>query len=315
MSQEPLIDPGARQRLTARFGSGVETWFDELPGVLVVLAEQWQLELSAPIPRGSVSVVYRCRMADGRGAVLKVSPDRARLAYEAAALDGWQTVHTPTVLALDKQVGALLIQAIEPGTPLIDSPTYPDLRTVAELLSSLHASGRALPTYPTVAQRVAYLFDSSVKLFERHPELTAVIPNELYERGRRLANRLAQQDSSIVLLHGDLTPSNILDGGAERGLVAIDPAPCLGDAAFDAVDLIFWQADDLKTIEARVDALATAIGADADRMLRWCTAFAAMTALELASGEAPQPDPVGQGNDPRPQIEALRKLAERAPED
>jgi streptomycin 6-kinase len=31
-----------------------------------------------------------------------------------------------------------------------------------------------------------------------------------------------------------LTPSSILDGGAERGLVAIDPAPCLGDPAFDA---------------------------------------------------------------------------------
>jgi streptomycin 6-kinase len=42
------------------------------------------------------------------------------------------------------------------------------------------------------------------------------------------------------VLHGDLTPSNILDGGAERGLVAMDPAPCLGDAAFDAVDLILW---------------------------------------------------------------------------
>jgi streptomycin 6-kinase len=27
----------------------------------------------------------------------------------------------------------------------------------------------------------------------------------------------------------------MLDGGDKRGLVAIDPAPCLGDAAFDAV--------------------------------------------------------------------------------
>src|SRR5260370_961646 len=53
------------------------------------------------------------------------------------------------------------------------------------------------------------------------------------------------------MLHGDLTPGNILDGGARRGLVAIDPAPCLADAAFDAVDLILWQADGLGTIEAR----------------------------------------------------------------
>jgi hypothetical protein len=39
------------------------------------------------------------------------------------------------------------------------------------------------PSYPTLEQRVAYLFDSSAKLYERHPELTALIPPELYEAG------------------------------------------------------------------------------------------------------------------------------------
>jgi streptomycin 6-kinase len=105
-----------------------------------------------------------------------------------------------------------------------------------------------------------------------------------------------------VLLHGDLRPSNNLDGGAERGLVAIDPAPCLGDAAFDAVDLILWQADDLETIEARTERLAAATGVDAERLFGWCVAFAAMSALELAS----------QGNAPGAGIEALRELASQA---
>ncbi len=84
-------------------------------------------------------------------------------------------------------------------------------------------------------------------------------------------------------MHGDLTPSNILDGGARRGLVAIDPAPCLGDdVAFDAIDLLLWQADDVVTIAERARLLAPAIGADADHLFEWCTAFAAMAALELA---------------------------------
>ena len=101
----PGIDAGTRQRLTARFGSEVEAWFDELSGVLTALAKRWQFELGSPIPRGSVSAVFRCRMADGRGAVLKASPDRARLAFEAAALGAWPTVHTPAVIALDGQLG------------------------------------------------------------------------------------------------------------------------------------------------------------------------------------------------------------------
>jgi streptomycin 6-kinase len=286
----------------ARFGNEVEAWFDDLPGLLTALADRWQFELGSPIPRGSVSAVFRCQMADGGRAVLKASPDRVRMAFEAVALNAWHTVHTPTVIALDEQLGALLIEAIEPGTPLIVSSTYPAEESVAELMSSLHESGVPDPSYPTVGQRVAYLFDSSTKLYEQHPELTALIPPELYGRGRALATRLAQDDVPVVLLHGDLTPSNILDGGGERGLVAIDPAPCLGDAAFDAVDLILWQADDLETIQARTERLAAATGMDARRLLAWCSAFAGMNAIELAS----------QGNAPRARIERLRKLASQA---
>jgi streptomycin 6-kinase len=301
-STVPYIDPGARQRLTARFGGEVEAWFDQLPGVLTSLAERWKFELGSPIPRGSVSVVFRCRMADGRRAVLKASPDRSRLAMEAAALDAWHTVHTPEVIAFDEQLGALLLEAIEPGTPLLDSSTYPATESVAELLSSLHGSGLADSSYPKVDQRVTYLFQSSAKLYEQHPELTALVSPELYERGRALATRLAQHDLPLVLLHGDLTPSNILDGGGERGLVAIDPAPCLGDAAFDAVDLILWRALDVETIEARAERLAATTGVITQRLLAWCSAFAGMNALELES----------RGTAQTAHIETLRKLASKA---
>jgi hypothetical protein len=56
----------------------------------------------------------------------------------------------------------------------------------------------------TLNKRVTYLFGSPAKLYESHPELTTLIPPELYERGRRLAARLAQHESPVVLLQGDL---------------------------------------------------------------------------------------------------------------
>jgi streptomycin 6-kinase len=295
----PRIDVGVRQRLAARFGSEVEAWLDGLPGLLIALAERWGFELGPPIPRGSVSAVFRCRMAGGRRAVLKTSPDTARLAFDAAALEAWDTVHAPAVIALDEQLAALLLEAIEPGTPLIVSGAYPAAERLAELLNSLHGSGDPDGSYPMVEQRVSYLFDSSAKLYERHPELIALVPPDLYERGRERATRLARHDVPIVVLHGDLTPSNILDGGAERGLVAIDPAPCLGDAAFDAVDLILWEADDLETIETRADLLAAAADMDVRRLLDWCSAFAGMCALELAN----------EGNVRHARVEALLELA------
>jgi streptomycin 6-kinase len=293
------IDPGARQRLTARFGPGVAPWFDELPGRLTELGRRWRFELGPPIPRGSVAVVFRCSLADGRAAVLKASPDRARLALEAAALDAWDNTHTPEVMARDDRVAALLLEAIEPGTPLAVSSVHPTAQTVAGLLGCLHRGGRPDRPYPTVGQRVDYLFDSSEQLYHRHPGLDGLVPPDLYQRGRGLATRLARPDRPTVLLHGDLTPSNILDGGAGRGLVAIDPAPCLGDAAFDAVDLILWEAADADTIETRAERLAAAAGLDAQRLLDWCTAFAGMSALELAS----------QADAPGERVETLLRLA------
>jgi len=279
----PILDAGVRERLTARFGAGIAAWFDELPGALEALAERWQIEWGSLIPRGSMSVVIRCAMPDGRPAVLKVSPDHTRLANEAAALARWTTVHTPSVLAVDEGVGALLMEAIEPGIALVDSRIYPDHGAAASLVTALHDSGIADPSYPPLARRVAYLFESGQKPYERRPELVERVAPDLYERGRELATRLAERVSSTRVLHGDLTPSNILDGGAERGLVAIDPAPCLGDdVAFDAIDLLLWQAEDVDMIAARAGRLAPAIGSDADHLLEWCRAFAAMTALELA---------------------------------
>jgi streptomycin 6-kinase len=286
-----------------RFGAGVATWFDVLPDLLSTLAERWEIELGSPIPRGSVSVVIPCRLRDGRRGVLKVSPDRARLADEAAALESWVTPHTPAVIALDERLGALLLEAIEPGTPLDKSAAYPSLESVAELLTSLHTTGFPDQSYPPLEQRVAYLFDSSTKLYAGYPELAGRVPTELYERGRRLATQLAADAAPTVLLHGDLTPSNILDGGERRGLVAIDPAPCLGDPAFDAIDLVLWQADEIETIQMRSEELAAAIGACPEGLLAWCTAFAGMAALELAAS----PDT------PCERVDILAALAARAP--
>jgi streptomycin 6-kinase len=178
------------------------------------------------------------------------------------------------------------------------------VETAATFLTALHANGVPDPSYPSLADRVAYLFESGTKPYTRQPEPRELVPPELYERGRRLATQLAETVSPTALLHGDLTPSNILGGGAERGLIAIDPAPCLGDdLGYDAIDLLLWQADDVDAITARVEELAPAIDVEAGRLLDWCTAFAAMTALELAEAS----------NTPPARIEAAVALANQAP--
>jgi streptomycin 6-kinase len=278
----PELDDELRARLRRRYGDEIDAWFAALPAVLADLAERWELAWGHVIRRGSMSVVIRCRVADGRPAVLKVCPDRARLAREAAVLASWETAHVPEVLAVDESAGTLLLEAIEPGTPLAELPTVPGMEQLGELMSSLHDTGVPDRAYRPVSDHIVHLFDSGTKPYELKPELVELVPLELYERGRRLALRLAADPLRTVVLHGDLTPVNVLDGGRERGLVAIDPAPCLGDPAFEAVDFVLWRAKDLDAITTRAEALAPAIGTDPRRLLDWCTAFAGMIAVELA---------------------------------
>src|SRR5262245_3763363 len=240
----PTLDDALRRRLVARYGDEAESWLDDLPSTLIDLAGRWRVEYTELVPRGSMSAVVRCVLADGQPAVLKVCPNRKRIGDEAAALERWTTNHVPAVHAVDTDVGALLMEAIVPGTMLVESRVYP-ADAVAELVRSLHAHGHPDPAYQPLAERVAYLFDASARHRERHPELLEAVPASLFDRGRRMAEQLTERAAPTVLLHGDLTPVNILDGGVERGLVAIDPAPCLGDPAFDAVDVLLCDATDV----------------------------------------------------------------------
>ena len=284
----PVLDGMLRDRLSRRFGRGVNAWLDQLPPVLASLAQQWGLSLGPLIQRGSVSVVLWCWTAEGAAAVLKVSPDRRRINDEAAALAGWHTPKVPAVLAVDRRVGGLLIEAIKPGTALDQWGTYPRSEAVAELIAGLHHAGPP-GRHDSVKARVTYLFDAGRAVYDRRPNLREVVPSALYEDGRRLAIHLATETRPAVLLHGDLTPANILDGGSDRGLVAVDPAPCIGDPAFDTIDLLLWKARDLATVTSRAKQLAPKIGVPPHRALDWCAAFAPMIALELAAASSDSP--------------------------
>jgi streptomycin 6-kinase len=298
----PQIDAGVRARLLARFGAEAEPWFDQLPELLARLGDAWGITYREAVPRGSVSVVMRCQTVDGTPVVLKATPDRSRLALETKALLAWTGERTPEVLRSDEDAGALLIEEIRPGASLAESGASPDTAAIATLTSALHRSDVLDGSFPDIARRVDYLFSASAKLYERTPGLERIVPRDVYERGHRQAMRLSHDSDRRVLLHGDLTPANILDGGAQ-GWIAIDPAPCLGDPAFDLIDLLMWRADEAATIKARSEELAVATSNDADRMLAWCSAFAAMTAMEQASGGAAASDAIA----------AALELASRVP--
>jgi streptomycin 6-kinase len=251
------------------------------------LAQTWQLDIRSVVRRGTVSLVLHCRDPLGTPLILKVSPDRQRIAVEARALSAWHTPHVPHVVASHAGWGALLMEAIQPGTAVDESGRLPATPDLAELVHALHEHGPPPSSVPPLEDRIAALYRSGEANYERRPDLVHVVPRSAYERGRRAANTLARQAGRRVVLHGDLTPANVLDAGAGRGLVAVDPAPCWGEPAFDTVDLVMWKAEDLATVTARARALGRRLEVPEGTVLRWCAAFATMIALELAEAGPP----------------------------
>jgi streptomycin 6-kinase len=132
----------------------------------------------------------------------------------------------------------------------------------------------------TIAEATALCQWAGVR--SRAAAVSSAVAVDRLRRGHDLARRLAAEPAAPVPLHGDLHPGNVLDGGAGRGLVAIDPRPCVGETAVDLVDRVFRGLDDRRLGAARPRPRARA-GPRAPRVWAWCAAFAAMLAAAKAA--------------------------------
>lgn len=166
---------------------------------------------------------------------LKVTPDPQVAAEEAEALAGWErTASVAGLLAADTGAGALLLDGVEPGTPVRGQEWEP--AQVAALLRELRESGPDQApgegsALRPLAHRVGLLFGLAL----RRAGPDGPDAEIRLRRARAQALELAASAPGAGLVHGDLHAANVLRGPGGR-LVAIDPRPAWGDPDFDAVD-------------------------------------------------------------------------------
>jgi streptomycin 6-kinase len=271
-----VTDDGWRDRMVGRFGAGVLTWADGVDARAAQLARRWGLELGAPFPTGNTSrTIAATRRTDQAAVVLKLVPQPELVAAEAAALRAWAAAAAPAPVpaVLELADDALLLERVDPGTRLVDRGRPASIAEVATLVRALHAPGvDPPPGLPTLRERLAFLYAMAARR-GADPGLVA--------RGRAAALELGdgadgpdKPDGAarVGLVHGDLHAGNVLDGGAQRGLVAIDPRPCIGDPLFDLVDWVLHDGDPVE----RAHALAAATGHDPQRLLAWTRATAVL---------------------------------------
>lgn len=274
------LDPAARGKLIDRFGPGVAGWCDDLPRLVDSVGAAWRLRVRRVLPAGGTSALFDCVAHDGTPVVLKLTPDRRIAAGEAAALAAWtDSPHVVRLLNTDLDQGVLLLERLRPGVPLAEDPAGWTLTDIAPVLADLwyprpHPDAAAVPP---LRERIAFLFDLTRRRLLGRPELDRHLPQELLDGSRNRALALAD-GGSVGLVHGDLHPGNVLR--TARGAVAIDPRPCVGDRAFDAVDWVLGGVNGQDQIDQRIDWLADHLpGLDPDRVLAWCRAAAVLLAF------------------------------------
>ncbi|ROP36314.1 aminoglycoside phosphotransferase family protein [Saccharothrix texasensis] len=272
-------------RLTRRFGPSVAEWCARVPKRAAEVAARWDLVVGEVMPPGASSVVVACARGDERFA-LKLSPEPVFLAEQAAVLRHFApSGRVPEVVA--EEDGAVLLTAVLPGTPVDEAPISPSPGEWADLVTALHTVPPGGGRWPSLRDRCEEAF-ARIGRRLTDPAVAAHVPTGMWARALDRCRALLDTQPQ-VLLHGDLHPGNVLDGGPGRGLVAIDPRPCVGDPCFDVVDYALT-ATGRGTITTRATTIAAATNLSPTRLHDWCRALAPMIAISYLDDDRTRTD-------------------------
>lgn len=272
MRQGLTLSGAFRERIISVWGEEGDQWLRRLPALVQRFAERWALSIQSRVPVLSYHFAMFVVTADGTEAVLKLGVPNQELTAEIAALEAFRGRPVVELLAADRELGALLLRRVVPGSPLADLENDEQATCIAaQLIRKVATPVPPGHSFPTLA-RWALAFD---RLRARFDGGTGPLPGRLVHKAERLLQELQASRSRDALLHGDLHHLNILSNG-ERGWVAIDPKPVIADSAYEAARLQhnpiprFLAMDHPRTVaERRVELLASILGEDASRLLAW----------------------------------------------
>ena len=213
------------------------------------VAAEWALELGEPFALARYSYVAPA----GEDAVLKVTPpEDDESDEEAEALRLWAGDGAVRLLRRDRERRALLVERARPGDDIAALPEGEATRIAIEI--GLRLWRPAAEPFRWIGDHVPRWLDNA----EGHPLVP--LARELYA---------TLEPRRATLVHGDFHHHNLLL--SERGHLAIDPKPMLGEPEYD-VPSFLWNPLPYRmrrdVTERRLAAFAAA-GLDEGRMRKW----------------------------------------------
>jgi streptomycin 6-kinase len=269
----------ARTTIALREAVGAQ-WLNRLPAVIAHCEERWSLKVGPPFPELSYNWAAPVLSADGTAAVLKLSFPNTEFRAEAEALRIFDGRGAVRLLELDLDRGAMLLERLEPGTPLTTVQDDEAATSIAaDVLGQLWRPVPMDHPFPLVSD-----WTRGLERLRRHfGGGTGPMPPALVERAEALFAELIPSQAEPALLHGDLHHFNVLAARRQPWL-AIDPKGVVGEPAYDTGALLRNPAELLdkpypgKVLERRIDQLTEQLGLDRSRVCAWGISQAVLAA-------------------------------------
>jgi len=245
-----------RRTEPAWFGDDGPRWCEAAPGIANRLSEQWKLRPDAILPGATHALVVACTRADGAPAVLKLPFVDDENRAEADALGLYDGDGAVRLLDHDPASGALLLERLVPGTPLLD---LADRGQAVDIACGLL---RRLRRPPPQRHRFPLLRNLATAWATEFSK----VGQPLFARAAERAHELAAWHGEEVVVNRAAHLGNVLAASREPWLL-IDPKPVVGDPAFDGAFLLLRQLD--APMPDLAERIAQGLGIDAARLRGW----------------------------------------------